>query len=167
MMLAPSTSWCYSVPVPCNQGAGIGLPEKIGGHTALIGGFLCPSHGKPVMGGLMRGAFERAGSLSAGRPTRMCPLTRDWSHGRGKTHKIGVIAMTPPATNPSVLTETDLLAALAAWQNKHYTDYRKTILHWLNAGQFDLVGAALAGTARSEAAAVTNPDADKRSPANQ
>jgi hypothetical protein len=64
----------YASPAAAKSAAGFGDSEYTGGHTAISAVFLCPKHGKPVMGGPC-GSPSGLPVPVSGSPTRMVPST--------------------------------------------------------------------------------------------
>lgn len=103
MTIANIASTAYAFPVAANSAHGIGVPESLGGHR-LRAVFLCPQHGKPVMGGPCGASSEAP--VSSGRYANLHGSAHpDWRRGGGvKTRTLEATAMTPRHTltlNPS------------------------------------------------------------------
>lgn len=103
MMLAPHHPSAYPSPVAAHQRRGLGGPESVGGHR-LSAVFLCPQHGKPVMGGPCGSpsGLPVATGRSANLHGSALPA---WRQGCGNSNRtVEAPAMTPRhplALNPS------------------------------------------------------------------
>lgn len=103
-LTAPSR-WGYASANAAKKPAGgIGVPKPTGGHTAFESAvFLCPQHGRPVMGGPCGGDLGRAGSCRPVRQRRTVPPSLiGVGEAEIETATTGAIAMAYPTPTPSV-----------------------------------------------------------------